>query len=339
MEDTNEDMKEDGEMAAVQSNDTPKWTNGQCVLAMPSYSLLNPSFDLASCSATLETNGFQIPVADMEAPLRTALDVPSVRRYMIFNSALFHFMVAPFLYLVLWCSVFSTLRLYMSLVDDWILCLCVSLISIFLTTAILYALNQSKKEINVNLDVRLIQVNERMVKHNLLVAVADWVHNCRGSMQLYFVYWDMARCLTTLTETLEEHASADVDSRNILKKMSYLVLVTEAGDPEEVADSDVEQASGEQRPLLRNEDTGCGSTSHQRKGARVTANYSLVPHAALPAQARAYQLLMTYSAAYVKLLVSERLSVPRHHRLRPRKNHCSTASFCLCQFIQTKILD
>lgn len=31
----------------------------------------------------------------MEVPLRTALDVPSVRRYMVFNSAYFHFLMAP----------------------------------------------------------------------------------------------------------------------------------------------------------------------------------------------------------------------------------------------------
>lgn len=55
-------------------------------------------------------------------------------------------------------------------------------------------------------------------------------------------------------------------------------------------------------------------------------------------QSRAYQLLMTYSAVYAKLLVSERLSGPSHHRLRPARNHCTTAPFCLCQYIRKKIL-
>ena len=55
-------------------------------------------------------------------------------------------------------------------------------------------------------------------------------------------------------------------------------------------------------------------------------------------QAKAYQLLLTYSAAYVKLLVSERLSGPSHHRLRPWRNHCTTAPLCLCHYIKTKIL-
>lgn len=57
-----------------------------------------------------------------------------------------------------------------------------------------------------------------------------------------------------------------------------------------------------------------------------------------PLQAKAYQLLMTYSATYVKLLVSEKLSGPSHHRLRSRRNHCTTAPLCLCQYIKKKIL-
>lgn len=46
---------------------------------------------------------------------------------------------------------------------------------------------------------------------------------------------------------------------------------------------------------------------------------------------------MTYSALYVKLLVSQHLTAPSHHRLRPRRNHCTTAPFCLCQYIRKKI--
>ncbi|XP_071356496.1 transmembrane protein 268 [Trachinotus anak] len=321
-------------------NNRPNWSNGQCVVSVPSCSALNPTFDLSLCRAKLDNDGFQIPVSDMEAPLRTALDVPSVRRYMVFNSALFHFIMAPVLYMVVWCAVFSTLHLYITVSDYWVLCLSVSLVSIFLTTVIIFILHHSNKEINMNLDVRLIQVNERLVKHKLLVAVADWVQNCTGNMQLYFVYWDMSRCLRALTETLEDHSLAASEIQNKLKrKMSHLVLVSEvtAVDPE-VGSSDVEQGSDEQRPLLRHEDTGCSASSSKREDAKVTTNHSLIPQASLPAQAKAYQLLMTYSAAYVKLLVSERLSGPSHHRLRSRRNHCTAAPLCLCQYIKKKIL-
>lgn len=121
--------------------------------------------------------------------------------------------------MVVWCAIFSTLHLYISIANYWVLCLCVSLLAIFLTAAIIFILHHSNKEVqhgkstaqtlssselgmktlasllfvflfllqlNVNIDVRLIQVNERLVKHKLLVAVADWVQNCSGNIQVDF---------------------------------------------------------------------------------------------------------------------------------------------------------
>uniref|UniRef100_A0A667XE04 Uncharacterized protein n=1 Tax=Myripristis murdjan TaxID=586833 RepID=A0A667XE04_9TELE len=260
------------------------------VFSVPCHSTLNPSFDLSVCRAALEKEGFQIPVRDFEAPLKTALDVPSVRRYMVFNSALFHFIMAP---------------------------------------------------ININLDVRLIQVNERMVKHKLLIGVADWVQNCTGHIKLYCVYWDMTRCLRTLTETLEEaNFVANETQKKLKKRMSHLILVTEVtpADPED-GGSEVEGGSSEETTLLLgNEEARRSTSSSQREDSIITTNYSLIPDKALPVQAKAHQLLMTYSSVYVKLLVSERLSGPSPHHFQPRRNHCTTASLCLCQYIKTKIL-
>ena len=204
----------------------------------------------------------------MEAPLKAALDVPSVRRYMVFNSALFNFILAPVgslnshhyaftlcffplnehstgfllhlrkhwepegdrwsksqtgpkissplfprlnqssketchhprlsnsvpvtssnwaslllmgplqsvlcfwclgsyfhplpslhqvLYMVVWCAVFSTLHLYITVTDYWVLCLTVSLVSIFLTTAVIFILHHSNKTVSWSV-------------------VAEWVH-------------------------------------------------------------------------------------------------------------------------------------------------------------------
>ncbi|KAK7906988.1 hypothetical protein WMY93_015600 [Mugilogobius chulae] len=204
-----------------------RYLNGQCVLSVSSGSILNPGFDLEMCRSGLEMNGFQIPESELEIPLRTALDVPSVKRYITFNSSMFHFLMAPLVYVVLWCAVFSTLHLYLTVTDYWVLCLCVSLVAIFLTTAIIFVLHRSNKEINMNLDVRLIAVNESLVKHKLLVAVADWVESCTSNLQLYFVYWDMSRCLRALTETLEQSQS-QIIQKKLQKRLSHLVLVSEA---------------------------------------------------------------------------------------------------------------
>lgn len=51
------------------------------------------------------------------------------------------------LYVVVWCAVFSTLHLYITVSDYWVLCLSVSLVAIFLTTAIIFILHHSNKEV------------------------------------------------------------------------------------------------------------------------------------------------------------------------------------------------
>ncbi|XP_017276717.1 transmembrane protein 268 [Kryptolebias marmoratus] len=342
MEDRNGDcpVLEETVVDQPSNNNRTTWTNGQCVMAVPSASAFNPTFDLSLCRTKLERKGFEVPAADMEVLLKTALDVPSVRRYLVLNSGFFHFIMAPVMYVVVWCAVFSTLHLYISFTDFWILCLSVSLVSILLTTAIIFILHHTNKEIDVNVDVRLVRVNEAMAKHKLLVGVADWVKNCSGNTQLFFVYWDMSRCLRTLTETLEESCFMTPETQDKLRsRMSRLVLVSEArpADPEAVdgRGSDAEQDPDENRPLLRNEDA---AASIRPGGAKVTTSLSLVPEASLSAQAKAHQLLMTYSAVYVKLLMSERLSGPSNHRLRRRRNHCATGPICLCQYTKNKTL-
>uniref|UniRef100_A0A4W5MXF5 Transmembrane protein 268 n=1 Tax=Hucho hucho TaxID=62062 RepID=A0A4W5MXF5_9TELE len=319
---------------------TSRWKNGQCVLAVPTSSMLSPRFDLSLCRALLERDGFQIPVADFETPLDMALDVPSVRRYLFLNSSLFHLIMAPIIYVVIWCAVFSTLHMYLSDTDYWVLCLSVSLVSIILITAIILILHYSNNEININIDVRLIQVNERLSRHMLLVGVADWVKNCTGTLQLFIVYWDTACCLRTLTETLEEMSFVGDEAQKRLKKrMSHLVLVSEVMTPDPVAvGSSVNEGFDEEKPLLMNNETGGSTSTSQREDTKLTTNYILVPDQILPAQAKALQLLLTYAAVYVKLLVSEKLPNSTHRHLDHRKNHCTTASLCLCQYIITKVL-
>ncbi|KAG7457545.1 hypothetical protein MATL_G00228450 [Megalops atlanticus] len=290
----------------------------------------------------LETAGFQIPVQDFEAALQTALDSVSVRRYLFFNSAIFHFFMAPVVYVVVWCGVYSTLHLYLSiyLSSFWILCLSVSLVAIIITSAIILILNHSNKQININTDIRLIQVNERLTKHNLLVGVADWVHHCTGILQLFCVYWDLSPCLAALTDTLEGMSFARRELQSKLhKNMSHLSLVTEVTPLDPEARSANEEGSEEERPLLvENEERARSTTTNQREETKLTKDYSLVPHHSLSAQATARQLLLTYSATYVRLLVSERLPRSSQCPLHSRRTHCNTASLCLCQYVHRGVL-
>ncbi|XP_063048582.1 transmembrane protein 268-like, partial [Engraulis encrasicolus] len=160
-------------------------TAGKEVWAVSSSSVFSPKFDLSHCRDQLNKQGFQVPPQDFEAPLQIALGRRSVRRYLFFNSNIFNFILAPVIYLVLWCAVYSTVHVYLvtPVTDFWVMCLCVSLISVLLSATILLTLHHSSKEISANTDARLILVNERLSRHRLLIGVADWVTHCTGTMK------------------------------------------------------------------------------------------------------------------------------------------------------------
>lgn len=327
------------ESSAVQTErrQSTTWRNGQCVLNVPASSIFAPSFDLALCRNLLEKENFQVPVEDFETPLRTALEPAPIKRYLFFNSSLFHFILSPILYVVLWCALFSSLHIYLKdRVDFWVLCLSVAVVSLLLTTSIILVFHYNNQEININTDVRLVAVNERLVEHSLLLGLADWIERCTGKMQLCCVYWDLRPCLQSLTETLEELDLVREETQNKVKKrMSCLVLMTEIESVE--PDGAENEDPDEGRPLLmggRDE----RASHRQRQDAILTQSYSLVPDFNRPHQDVAHQLLMTYSAVYVKLLVLERLPRSSLHSLDRAKNHCSIASLCLCQYVQYKLL-
>ncbi|XP_026144832.1 transmembrane protein 268-like [Carassius auratus] len=314
------------------------WTNGECVASVSTSTWFTPTFDFSHCRTLLETKGFLIPAEDFESPLGLALDHPSVRRYLLFNSNIFNVIMAPVLYLVLWCAVYSTIHMYLdgSTEGFWVLCVCVSLVSVILTIAINLIFHYSNKEINMNTDVRLVGVNEHMARHKLLLGVADWVQKCRANMQLFCMYWDMSPCLISLTEALDNMGFVRDQVQNRLKKrMSHLVLVTEVTTLAPEAGEQDEELPEEERPLLEGREPSA-STS-QREDSKLTKNFSLMPDTTLTNKAIARQLLMTYSALYVRLLVSNKLPAPPQRSTRAGKNH-STSCLCLCEYVELKVL-
>ncbi|XP_018979998.1 transmembrane protein 268-like [Cyprinus carpio] len=314
------------------------WRNGQCVACVSTSTWFTPTFDFSHCRTLLETKGFQIPTEDFEGPLHLALDHPSIRRYLLFNSNIFNVIMSPLLYLVLWCAVYSTIHLYLdgSTAEFWALCLCVSLVSVILTAAINLIFHYSNKEINMNTDVRLVGVNEHMARHKLLLGVADWVQKCRGNLQLFCVYWDLSPCLTSLTEALDDMSFVrDQVQKKLKKRMSHLVLVTEVTTLDPEAGVQDEELPDEEQPLLEGRERSA-STS-QREDSKLTKNFSLMPDTTLSNQAIAQQLLMTYSALYVRLLVSNKLPAPPQRPSGAEKNH-STSSLCLCEYVELKVL-
>ncbi|XP_016141519.1 transmembrane protein 268 isoform X3 [Sinocyclocheilus grahami] len=322
-----------------QENQAQRPHGGMCVASVATSTWFTPTFDFSHCRTLLETKGFQIPAEDFEGPLHLALDHPSIRRYLLFNSSIFNVIMAPLLYLVLWCTVYSTIHMHLhgSSTDFWVLCLCVSLVSVILTAAINLIFHYSNKEINMNTDVRLVGVNEHMVRHKLLCGVADWVQKCRGNLQLFCVYWDLSPCLTSLTEVLDDMSFVRDQVQNKLKKrMSHLVLVTEVTTLDPEAGAQDEELPEEEQPLLVGGRERSASTS-QREDSKLTKNFSLMPDTTLSNQAIAQQLLMTYSALYVRLLVSNKLPAPPQRPSGAEKNH-SASSLCLCEYVELKVL-
>ncbi|MCJ8749569.1 hypothetical protein PDJAM_G00177790 [Pangasius djambal] len=191
--------------------------------------------------------------------------------------------------------------------------------------------------INVNTDVRLVQVNERLIGHGLLLGVADWIEKCTGTMQLCCVFWDLGPCLQTLTETLEElDLIRDEIKKKLKKRMSHLIVVAEVPSPEPDA-GEISEEPDEEHPLL-----GGGTESRtppkKRQEVILTQTFSLLPDFTLSYQDIANHLLMVYSAVYVKLLVSQRLPSSSCGPLDSERNHCAMASLCLCQYVQYKLL-
>ncbi|MBN3308148.1 TM268 protein, partial [Amia calva] len=289
---------------------------------------------------------FQIPEENFVPPLLHALDPPAVRRFLFFNSSHFHLFLTPALYIVLWCGIYSSLHLYLSQYLEtyfWLFCLSVSAFSVFLTSLLLILLSRNNRQININTDIRLVPVNEALSQYRVLVGETDTVHNCTSLHQLFFVYFDLSGCQSQLCEALEERSFARAQLQAMLRqKLAHLLLVTEveALDPERSERG----ADSEETPLLVGEEgdtpTGRTSPSDHRGAPELTKNYSLVPEG--PPQASAQRissslpltrLLMTYSAIYVKLLVSHRLPIEQ------RPLHCQrTNTPCLCQYIEKTVL-
>jgi len=69
------------------------------------------------------------------------------------NTVLLVMCLLQLLYLVLWCAVYSTLHMYIggNTADFWVLCLCVSLLSIILTAAIIIIFYYSNKEVGCHM--------------------------------------------------------------------------------------------------------------------------------------------------------------------------------------------
>ncbi|XP_038672661.1 transmembrane protein 268 isoform X1 [Scyliorhinus canicula] len=311
----------------------PELYNGRILLDLTSSGFWwSRGFDLESCEETLARSGVQVPPEDYELPIRASLMNTEVRRYMYFSSASFLMILAPVFYLAAWCCLFSTFHLYLGQYVKsfyWAFCLIISLAAVLLTTVLLLILHRHNQKINVNTDLRLIWANENLVKHNILVGVLDVTKRCTSVLHLCFMYFDAKECERRLASLLEERHQTCSGLQSLLnRKLGHLCIVIETNQVSPLNSIKVEC---EETPLLPGNNRDIHSNDNQQTQQVFNTLTCLVPKGT--AQEIAYQLLVTYSGLYVKLLATQQLPCIRS------SIHAKDVQVpCLCQYIETSIL-
>ncbi|XP_078073402.1 transmembrane protein 268 [Mustelus asterias] len=314
-------------------SERPELYNGRILLDLTSSGFWwSRGFDLESCEESLARFGVQVPPADYELPIRASLMSTEVRRYMYFSSTGFMMILAPVFYLAAWCCLFSTFHLYLGQYVKsffWAFCLIVSLAAVLLTTVLLLILHRHNQKINVNTDMRLIWANENLVKHNILVGVSNVTKHCTSVLHLCFMYFDVKECERRLTSLLEERHQTCSGLQSLLKqKLGHLYIVIETNQVSPLNDFNAES---EETPLLAGNNRDIRSNGNQQTQHVFNTLTCLVPKGT--AQEIAYQLLVTYSGLYVKLLATQQLP-----RIRSSIHASDALVPCLCQYLETSIL-
>ncbi|XP_027506030.1 transmembrane protein 268 isoform X2 [Corapipo altera] len=225
-------------------------------------------------------------------------------------------------YMSLWTNFYSTVQLC-SFGRYWVSSVLVTLAAVAVTVLVILVIDRRQRKINVNTDVRLAAVNEIFIKHSLILGITDVLEGPHNILQLWFVHFSPERCLQALSSHLTHlQSTAQAGLRHRLDK---LCVVMEAAVQPDLGTED-EEAPREESPLL--------SSGENLNKKPVTCNelLCLVPEG--PPEAMAQQLLVIFSGCYVRLLVTGQLpgAVAGGHL-----EHSTVP--CLCQFIQTTVLD
>ncbi|XP_032564418.1 transmembrane protein 268 isoform X1 [Chiroxiphia lanceolata] len=280
------------------------------------------SFDMELCAEKLKALGVQVPLDQWKNLIQDGVLKPEVRRYMFYNSRAFQIAIAVIFYMSLWTNFYSTVQLC-SFGRYWVSSVLVTLAAVAVTVLVILVIDRRQRKINVNTDVRLAAVNEIFIKHSLILGITDVLEGPHNILQLWFVHFSPERCLQALSSHLTHlQSTAQAGLRHRLDK---LCVVMEAAVQPDLGTED-EEAPREESPLL--------SSGENLNKKPVTCNelLCLIPEG--PPEAMAQQLLVIFSGCYVRLLVTGQLpgAVAGGHL-----EHSTVP--CLCQFIQTTVLD
>ncbi|KAM3660174.1 transmembrane protein 268 isoform 2-T3 [Ammospiza maritima maritima] len=222
-------------------------------------------------------------------------------------------------YISLWTNLYSTLQLC-SLGHSWGAGVLVTLVALALTVLVILVIDGHHRKLNVNTDVRLAAVNEIFIKHSIILGITDVLDGPHNILQLCFVHFSPQPCLQALAAHITHLQGTQAGLRHKLNKL--WVVMDVAAQPELGVE---EEAPCEESPLLSREVT------LNKDPVTCSELLHLIPKG--PPQAMAQQLLVLFSACYVRLLVTGRLP-----RASPGGHLGHSSIPCLCQFIQSTLL-
>ncbi|XP_050837091.1 transmembrane protein 268 isoform X2 [Serinus canaria] len=222
-------------------------------------------------------------------------------------------------YISFWTNLYSTLQLC-SLGHSWGAGVLVTLVALALTVLVILVIDGHQRKLNVNTDVRLAAVNEIFIKHSIILGITDVLDGPHNILQLWFVHFSPEHCLQALAAHITHLQGTQAGLRKRLNKL--WVVMDVAVQPELGVE---EEAPCEESPLLSREVT------LNKDPVTCSELLHLIPEG--PPQAMAQQLLVIFSACYVRLLVTGRLP-----RASPGGHLGHSSVPCLCQFIQSTLL-
>uniref|UniRef100_A0A8C5JBJ4 Transmembrane protein 268 n=1 Tax=Junco hyemalis TaxID=40217 RepID=A0A8C5JBJ4_JUNHY len=251
------------------------------------------SFDMDLCADKLQSLGIQVPMDPWRRLIQEGVLSPQVRRYLFYSSKGCQIAMAMVFYICLWTNLYSTLQLC-SLGHSWGAGVLVTLVALALTVLVILVIDGHQRKLNVNTDVRLAAVNEIFIEHSIILGITDVLD---GPSQLCFVHFSPQPCLQALAAHITHLEGTQV---------------------RDTGDSLGTRAAPAPSPAL-----GVVEVGKDREVAQVP----------LWPAAMAQQLLVLFSACYVRLLVTGRLP-----RASPRGHLGHSSMPCLCQFIQSTLL-
>ncbi|XP_069491125.1 transmembrane protein 268-like [Ambystoma mexicanum] len=304
--------------------------NGQLILTLSTGSACwGPRFEYSQCTEMLALHGLQVPPEDFELPLRRAIDAPELRRYLFFNSTLFLTLLAPVLYLVIWCSLFSSFHLLGTAFSKeyfGAFCLALSAAAVMVTGTIIMVLHCHHGKISMNTEVRLTQANELLANHHLLVGLFEQTKNCSSQIHLSFCYFNVLECFQRLVHLLEYSHSLQNRVKRKFRGLSVVVIQSSVTPRSEC--SRAEGMESEETPLLQAEPEADPRCRPQSSNCSLAC---CVAPVGTP-QEMAAKLVALHSALYVKLLVTQGLPQTGFSL------HAEEARVpCLCQLIESHL--